>query len=174
MLYCFLLGVIWQPDCFGRSETYLNRRGPVEVNLGPGAGNNLPEVKAQFLLKLALAWLLLIVPAFAQEQGEYSDRKFWNRTNIMLHSATAAAAAADFYTTRRIVSCGGRERNPLARPFAGSDGAFAAYKAASWASYLGISYLFYRKGWHRLERMFPLVAISADGTAVGFNFRLIF
>jgi len=144
------------------------------LNPGSEPGKNLPEMKGHFVLKLVLAWLLLIVPAFAQEQGEYSDHRFWDRTNIMLHSTTAAAAIADFWTTRRIVSCGGRERNPLARPFAGSDGAFAAYKAASWASYLGISYLFHRKGWHRLERMFPLVAISADGTAVGFNFRLIF
>ncbi len=102
---------------------------------------------------------------------ESREHKFWDRKNILLHSAAAAAAAADFWTTRRAISRGGRELSPLARPFAGGSAAFAAYKAGSWGTYLGLSYLFHRKGWHRLEHIMPAVEIATDGAAVGFNLR---
>ncbi len=69
---------------------------------------------------------------------------------------------------------GGHEKNPLARPFAGSDATFAAYKAANVGGYLGLSYLFHRKGWHQLERILPMVAISTDGAAAGFNLKVNF
>ncbi len=98
-----------------------------------------------------------------------SGHKFWSRINGVLYGAAATAAAADFWTTRHAVSHGGRELNPLARPFAGSDALFAAYKVGSVGSYLGLSYLFHRKGWHKLERFVPVIAIAADSTAAVLN-----
>jgi len=99
------------------------------------------------------------------------EHKFWDHRNILLHAAAAGAAAADFWTTRRALSRGSLERNPLARPFAQTDAGFAAYKAGSWGTYLGLAYLSHRKGWHRLERVLPFVAITTDGTAVGINLK---
>lgn len=136
-------------------------------------------------------WLFLCLPAAAGPDSEpaksdieppapqfqelrVQPHKFWDQTNIVLYSATAAAATADFWTTRHAISNGGRELNPIARPFAGSDASFAAYKASSVASYIGVSYLFHRAGWHKLERVFPVVAAASDGTAVGFNLRVNF
>jgi hypothetical protein len=105
---------------------------------------------------------------------ELRQHKFWDRKNILLHGTAAAAAAADFWTTRRAITRGSRELNPLARPFARSSAAFAAYKAGSWGTYLSLSYLFHRKGWHRLERILPVVAISTDSATVGFNLKRTF
>ncbi len=110
----------------------------------------------------------------SQESFPSATHEFWDRGNITLYSAAAAAAAADFWTTRRVMANGGHEKNPLARPFAGSDATFAAYKAANVGGYLGLSYLFHRKGWHQLERILPMVAISTDGAAAGFNLKVDF
>ena len=144
-------------------------------------------MKTSFRLSFAVAVLFLSAPAFTQEIRGYqpqrlsgsdntaltrplpSAHKFWDRTNWVLYGAAATAAAADFSTTRHAVAHGGRELNPLAQPFAGSDAGFAAYKVASLGSYLGLSYLFHRKGWHKLERFVPVIAIGADSTAASLN-----
>ena len=118
--------------------------------------------------------LFIAAPVRAQEEPRHREHKFWDRTNTMLFGATAAAAAADFWTTRHLVSRGARELNPIARPFAGSDAAFAAYKASSVASHVGLSYFLHRRGRHKLERVLPIVAVSIDGTATSFNFRYVF
>ena len=102
---------------------------------------------------------------------ESREHRFWDGKNKLLYSAAAAAAAADFWTTRRAISRGAREMNPIARPFAGNDAAFAAYKAGNWGTYLALGYVCHRQRWHRLERILPLISISFDGTAAGLNIR---
>lgn len=128
------------------------------------------------LVLFSLLWIGLFsgVPASAQERPNLGEHKFWDRTNILLYSTTAAVATADFWTTRRAISRGASELNPLAEPFAGSDGAFAAYKLATLSGYVGLGYLFHRKGWHSLERAAPVVAIATDGTAAALNLRIAF
>ena len=102
------------------------------------------------------------------------QHKFWDHKTKFLFGSAAALVVADVWTTRRIISRGGHEFNPMARPFAGSDAAFAAYRASSWGVYLGLSYLCHRKGWHRLEIIVPAVLISIDGAAVANNLARVF
>jgi hypothetical protein len=115
-----------------------------------------------------------VTNALLQPFPRESHHQFWDRKNILLHGGSAVAAAADFCTTRRTIARGGHELNPLARPFAGSNASFAVYKAGSWGTYLGLSYFFHRRGWHRLERILPLLSMSTDGAAIGFNLKRSF
>jgi len=102
------------------------------------------------------------------------QHKFWDHKKKFLFGGAAALVVADVWTTRRIISRGGHEFNPVARPFAGSDAAFAAYRASSWGAYLGLTYLCHRKGWHRLEIIVPAVLISIDGAAIANNLARVF
>jgi len=92
----------------------------------------------------------------------------------VLLSATGALTAADFWTTRRVISNARRERNPLAAPFARSDAGFAAYKVGTVGRYLGLGYFCQSRGRHKLERIVPIVSIASDGAAVGVNVTRVF
>lgn len=54
------------------------------------------------------------------------SRKQWLALSIAVHSA----AAFDAYSTRAAISRGAAEADPLIRPFAGSDGLYAAIQVA--------------------------------------------
>jgi hypothetical protein len=57
------------------------------------------------------------------------SRKEW----LLLSIADHSAAAFDAYSTRAAISRGATEANPLIRPFAGSDGLYAAIQVAPFA-----------------------------------------
>lgn len=57
------------------------------------------------------------------------SRKTW----LLLSIANHSAAAFDAYSTRAAVSRGAVEANPLVRPFAGSDGLYAAIQVMPFA-----------------------------------------
>ncbi len=61
------------------------------------------------------------------------SRKSW----VMLSLAQHGAATFDAYATRRAVSSGAIERNPLMRPFAGSPSIYAAIQVAP----MGLDYI---------------------------------
>jgi hypothetical protein len=94
---------------------------------------------------------------------------FWDRENRILFSLTAAAATADFFVTRANLQSGGRELNPLTRPFAGSTPALATNFALETASVMGISYMFHKTGHHKLERLTSIANIGASGGAVAYG-----
>lgn len=79
--------------------------------------------------------------------------KFWDSKNRLLFFTVAALSTADFAVTRNNLVDGGRELNPLVRPFAGSTAGLAASFSAQTAGVIGISYVFHRNGHHRLERI---------------------
>lgn len=126
------------------------------------------------VLLLVCACLFPSSSVVAQELPYEREHVFWDQTNIILHSAVATVAATDFWTTRRVMSRGGTELNPLARPFASSDGTFAAFKMGNVATCVGLSYVLHRRGWHRWERLLPAVAIASDGIATSLNLRVRF
>jgi hypothetical protein len=100
-----------------------------------------------------------------------SAHKFWDRQNRVLFSAVAAFCAADFTVTHMNLANGGRELNPVVRPFAGSTPALAANFVGQTAGAVGLSYFFHRTGHHRLERMTPVANIAASAFAVGYGLR---
>jgi hypothetical protein len=100
---------------------------------------------------------------------EASSHKFWDRENWLLFSSVAALSAADFSVTHMNLENGGRELNPLVRPFAGNTATLAANFAGQTAGVVAISYLFHRSGHHRLERMTPTVNVAASAFAVAYG-----
>jgi hypothetical protein len=97
------------------------------------------------------------------------QHKFWDAENTALFSTVAAFSAADFVVTRDNLSHGGRELNPLTRPFAGSTAALAANFAGETAGVVGVSYLFHKTGHHKLERLTPIVNFGMSAFAVSYG-----
>ena len=98
-----------------------------------------------------------------------SQHKFWDGKNRFLFTSVAAFSAADFTVTRMNLNSGGRELNPMVRPFTGSTAALATNFAGQTAGVVAISYLFHRTGHHRLERMTPAANIAASAFAVAYG-----
>lgn len=98
--------------------------------------------------------------------------KFWDRENLLLQSLAGASAAADLWSTRRAISRGAVEANPFAQPISRSNAGLAALKMAGWGANLALCHLAHRKGWHKLERIIPVVSIAANGAAAAHNFRI--
>jgi hypothetical protein len=97
------------------------------------------------------------------------EHKFWDKENTALFATVAAFSAADFAVTRDNLSHGGRELNPLTRPFAGSTAGLAANFAGETAGVMGVSYLFHKTGHHKLERLTPLLNVGASAFAVTYG-----
>jgi hypothetical protein len=98
-----------------------------------------------------------------------TEHKFWDAKNTALFATVAAFSAADFAVTRDNLSHGGRELNPLTRPFAGSTAALAANFAGETAGVIGVSYMFHRTGHHKLERLAPIVNFGMSAFAVSYG-----
>ena len=124
-----------------------------------------------FLLVAALLCFLFLAPALSAQQ---TTHRFWDKTTIILHSANAAAQTADAISTQRFLRLGYEETNPLARPLVtnGWKGQVAAsYGVGVGGTLLG-SYLAHRKGWHKFERLIPVLVAVPTGIVAWHNFRL--
>jgi hypothetical protein len=97
------------------------------------------------------------------------QHKFWDAKNTALFATVAGFSAADFVVTRDNLSHGGRELNPLTRPFAGSTAGLAANFAGETAGVIGVSYLFHKTGHHKLERLTPIVNFGMSAFAVSYG-----
>jgi hypothetical protein len=97
------------------------------------------------------------------------EHLFLDRENSILFAATGAAATADFFVTHMNLSNGGRELNPLVRPFAGSTAGLATNFVLETAGVIGVSYVFHKTGHHRLERLTSVVNISSSTFAVAYG-----
>jgi hypothetical protein len=98
-----------------------------------------------------------------------TPHKFWDRENRVLFAATAALCAVDFSVTRMNLSNGGRELNPLVRPFTANSATLASNFAGQTAGVMAISYLLHRTGHHRIERFAPVANIAASAFAVSYG-----
>ena len=105
-----------------------------------------------------------VVPAGVMEQ-----HKFWDRKNRVLFAAASALDWADFAVTRANLQSGGRELNPLVRPFGRSTPGLAANFAGETAGVIGVSYFFHKTGHHRLERIVSMVNIGGSTGAVTYG-----
>jgi hypothetical protein len=97
------------------------------------------------------------------------EHKFWDKSNTALFATVAGFSAADFTVTRDNLSHGGRELNPLTRPFSGSTAGLAANFAGETAGVIGVSYWFHKTGHHKLERLTPLLDFGASAFAVSYG-----
>jgi hypothetical protein len=97
------------------------------------------------------------------------EHTFWDAKNTALFATVAAFSAADFAVTRDNLSHGGRELNPLTRPFAGSTAGLATNFVAETAGVIGVGYMFHRTGHHKLERLTPIVNFGMSAFAVSYG-----
>ena len=97
------------------------------------------------------------------------SHRFWDRENRLLFATVATSSTADFAVTYSNLQNGGKELNPLTRPFAGSTATLALNFVGETAGVMGVSYLFHRTGHHRLERLTPIVDACASGAAVTYG-----
>ena len=97
------------------------------------------------------------------------NHHFWDRENSMLFAGTLIGATGDFIVTRNNLRNGGVELNPVARVFSGSTAGLAANFAGETAGVTTLSYIFHKTGHHRLERLAPMVNLSASGYAIAYG-----
>ena len=95
--------------------------------------------------------------------------KFWDAKNRVLFSTVVALDVADFTVTRSNLGNGGRELNPLVRPFAGNTAALATNFAGESAGVIAVSYLLHRTGHHRFERWTPVINAAGSAFAVAYG-----
>ena len=120
----------------------------------------------------------LSVSASAQQQpastflstGDFQEHKFWDRQNKIMFAAHAGLAATDFALTHRNLASGGRELNPVARPFTdmGTPGEVLFF-AGSTATSIGLSYMMHKTHHHSMERWISRYAIADSASGVAFN-----
>lgn len=128
------------------------------------------RIRAIHTVAVATCFLLL-APAISAQQ---TTHRFWDKTTIILHSANAAAQTADAISTQRFLRLGYKEGNPLVRPLVtnGWKGQVAAsYGFGVGGTLLG-SYIAHRKGWHKFERLIPVLVAVPTGMVASHNFRL--
>lgn len=98
-----------------------------------------------------------------------SQHRFLDGQNRILFSTVAIFCAGDFAVTRMNLANGGRELNPLVRPFTGSTASLAANFVGETAGVIAVSYFLHKTGHHRLERMAPAVNIASSAFAVAYG-----
>ena len=98
-----------------------------------------------------------------------SQHKFLDEKNRFLFSTVAIFSAGDFAVTHMNLSNGGRELNPMVRPFTGSTAALATNFAGQTAGVVAISYLLHKTRHHQLERMAPAINIASSAFAVAYG-----
>lgn len=91
-------------------------------------------------------------------KGDIAASRFWKRSTIALVALDGAAKAVDCYATRMNMDGGGKEYDPLARPFVHTPGVQVISMAALFGSEMMAAYLLHRR---RRER--PGHAILAGG-----------
>ncbi|HTC95883.1 MAG TPA: hypothetical protein VK699_20750 [Terriglobales bacterium] len=104
---------------------------------------------------------------------EAPSHRFFDKTNLWLHLGAVSAETADLITTRRVIQLGGREGDPLARPFvrAGIGGQMVGTYVLGEGSSVLASYLLHRSGHHRLERFVPIAVSIVESLAAASNIR---
>ena len=103
------------------------------------------------------------------KQESANQHRFFDRRNRILFAVSAGMATADFVVTRANLQNGGRELNPIVRPFASSTAGLAVNFAGQQIGSVGLSYWFHKTGHHRLERMVPMLNIGASAAAVTYG-----
>jgi hypothetical protein len=117
--------------------------------------------------------LLPVTPVVAKPNpiSEAPRHVFLDRPAKIRFAILAGLIAADGITTQHVLNAdGGKEVNPLARPFVkhGAAGQLAA-STIGYAFGIGGSYLFHRTGHHKLERFFQNAAIGVEAECVTDN-----
>ena len=122
-------------------------------------------------LRLLFLLLLLYGRAFAQALPDAPSRhKFWDRQNKTLFIVHAGLETTDFAITHHNLANGGRELNPIGKPFveSGTAGQVTFFAGRTLAT-LGVSYAFHRTGHHKLEHATTMFMIGDSSYGVAYS-----
>ena len=81
------------------------------------------------------------------------ERRFWDKENVALCTASAALSAADFAVTRANLQSGGQELNSVVHLLGRSTLGLAVNFIGENAEGISLSYFFHKTRHHRLERI---------------------
>lgn len=99
--------------------------------------------------------------------------RFFDRTNLLLLGASLLGQSADAITTRRNLSHGGTEADPLERPFADQGwGGQIGVGVIENTAQLFVMYRLHKMGHHGIERLLPLASGFVGGHQAYHNLHL--
>ena len=110
-----------------------------------------------------------VVSGAELEPAKVKPHCFWDSKNRTIFGSVAVLSVADFFITRANLSAGGRELNPMARFWGRSNIGLAANFSLETVAVIGASYLFHRKGHHKIERSTSVVNIAGSAGAVSYG-----
>jgi hypothetical protein len=99
------------------------------------------------------------------------DHRFWDRTNLELFCGVAVVRALDYASTLHFRARGANEIL-LSNSIVDNKPLFAGIEIATTAASIGVSYLFHRKGHHKIERWVSIVHIGVGGFGDARNYTL--
>src|SRR5271163_2631459 len=110
----------------------------------------------------AILAAILLTGSVAAAQEPLHEHSFNDRTNLALFSADALVRTLDWQSTRMNLSHGFIESS-LPNSIAGSTPKMLGYSLAVAAGVHGLAYIAHRKGFHKIERLLPMIDIAYDG-----------
>lgn len=99
------------------------------------------------------------------------SHRFFHKENTWLFAGVAMARTSDFVSTRNFRGRG-RDEILLNNHVVDNTPGFVAVQAGGVATSIALSYLFHRKGHHKLERWVSILHISVSGFGAVRNFML--
>jgi hypothetical protein len=96
------------------------------------------------------------------------EHNFFDAQNLMLQGANIAAQIADYQTTQRNLQLGFVEKNPIGQ----TGQSQIALKATGVGVSFGLSYFCHVVGWHKMERIVPIVVAVPTGIAIMHNVQM--
>jgi hypothetical protein len=103
--------------------------------------------------------------------AERGSHPFWAKDNILLFAGVGAGRVLDYISTRHFRDRGVNEWL-LSNTMVDNKPLFAGIEAAGVAASIGVSYLFHRRGHHKLERWVSIVHIGAALGGSAWNYTL--
>jgi hypothetical protein len=95
--------------------------------------------------------------------------QFWTPVTIALITIDAAAKAGDAYATRRNLDSGGKEYDPVARPFVHTPSAQVVATAALLAAEIAAAYCLHRRGHATRGRAILVGGTVLNGLGAAFS-----
>jgi len=128
-------------------------------------------VALMMVLSAGLAAAQTLAPEMPQPKPVH---KFFNQSTVIWTGINFAAQTMDAVSTRHGLDVlGGRELNPLARPFEtrGWPGTITYHYGINFGGTLALQYLLHKTGHHKLEKLFPAFVAPQNMAAAAWNFR---
>jgi NADPH:quinone reductase-like Zn-dependent oxidoreductase len=104
-------------------------------------------------------------------RADLAASRFWTPGTIALVVLDGAAKAADSFATRRNLDAGGKEDNPLARPFVHTPPVQVTATAALFGAEIATAYLLHRRHHDKLGRAVLVLGATMNGLGAAYSVK---